>query len=339
MRKIAFTFIELLLAITLTGVVGTIAVKTVKPMDKNLKYAISNIYHNLDLAVYNGAVDGCSGFSDLPQPSCANTSHAAALCRGLSNYLTTTETSCDSNYLLTNIEDSFKQTPNLILSNGTRLFIVAANNDGEPFVHHLDNDGLPGGVNRKFYLIYADTNGKKGPNSMLYMPNSTHYPDIYAFAVVDGERAIPLGALEIDKKLLSSRVSFIMRNSPDATVEEKEKDPDAFKYGGEPVKYVDALAMAWGYDEHSDSNPRYTMVENPHSYNVLVREYLKENAPSSHIINKADNNLMSFVTNRCVLGKKRNASNKCVIDPISDDYGCKQDAVDACNISIDKFLF
>ena len=350
MKKLAFTFIELLLAITLTGIVGTIAVKTVKPIDRNLKYLISNVYHNLDLAVYNGAVDGCSGFSDLKQPNCSgakNSIYANALCAGLKNYLTTTQDNCSLRYGIS--EKDFKgKTPNLTLSNGTYIYIIS--NNGAPFVHKLTKDNL----NRKFYLIYADINGKKSPNSMMYMKESMHKPDTFAFAAVDGERVIPIGPLEIDKSLLSARLSFntskvssaVSNTDSQIKKAQDEGDNDAFAYRNDPLKYVDALAMAWGYNENYNdtNNPRYTLVENPHSYNVLVRDYIKTKAtnPNPYILNDASGSALNFASSRtCPIGYVWNNTNKlCVSDgEDKNDYGCIPDAVDSCNISIDKFLF
>ena len=359
MKKIAFTFIELLLAIALTGIVGTIAVRTVKPMDRNLKYAISNVYHNLDLALYNGAVDGCSGFSDLRQPNCGGTSrpeannsiHADALCYGLREYLTTTQDNCSSRHSIS--ESSFKGvTPNLTLSNGTYIYIIS--NNGNPFVHKLTKDN----IERRFYLIYADINGKKAPNSMMYLKDSMHKPDTFAFAAVDGERVIPIGPLEIDKNLLSARLSFNASEATGATssntkLEDKAdkavdtEGKDAFIYRNDSLKYVDALALAWGYNEsYNDAyNPRYTLVENPHSYNVLVRDYIKTKAsnPNPYILNDASGAALNFASFRtCPIGNVwDNSEKRCVKDEddVANDYGCKPDAVDSCNISIDKFLF
>ena len=93
-KILAFSFAELLLTMSLMGFIGLLAMRSAKPSEMRMRHVVSNLFYNLDAALYNGSADGCNPFSDIGQANC-NTAQgelgANVLCAALASYLNTSE--------------------------------------------------------------------------------------------------------------------------------------------------------------------------------------------------------------------------------------------------------
>ena len=233
-KKYAMTLAELLFVFIIIGIIATIAITTVKPWDKACKYAYSRIYHSLRLAFYNGM---------LMQPEFPTTS--TKFCEILADkdigYMNTTADGeqCLASRDLTNNPRQFpKEKVQIILSNGAKMWIGA--NSGRPFEH--TETETSGNVSKtKYYIVYVDINGDKGPNTALW--SEKRLSDIVAFAVTDGLSVIPLGHPEVDNRYLNAHVVYPQIGEDD--VDGRISDD---------MTYYEARKHAWGNTVDSADN-------------------------------------------------------------------------------------
>lgn len=229
-KKKAMTLAEVLFVFVIIGIIATIAIVTVKPWDKACKYAYSRMYHTLRLAFYNAM---------LSQPEFPKTS--TKFCELLVDFINTPQngSNCVASRDLTNNPRIFPTDKIQIqASNGSRIWIGA--NQGAPFQHtEQETSGVTTTI--KYYLVYVDLNGNKGPNSGKW--DERRLSDIVAFAVTDGLTVIPLGHPEVDTRYLYAHVVYpqINEDEPDGKVSDN-------------VTYYQARKMAWGNNiDSSDS--------------------------------------------------------------------------------------
>ena len=250
MKKLkAFTLAEILVVFVIIGIIATIGVNTVKPWEKSLKYAYSRIYNALGLAVYNAVTNGNRITHNFPN-------NYGELCNDLAYYMNNVETNCDQDIIDLSSDNalSFRtKTPHLVLSNGVKLWI-GANSDGSAY--RLDiplgrryttaNLPTPGSANNNtaaaagsdtviYYLVYADLNGNRRPNSPIWRQRQA--ADIVAFAVTNQFVIVPLGYPIVDRRYLSAHVMRPMIN------QETDEDVDV---PSDPMTFYEATTYAYG---------------------------------------------------------------------------------------------
>lgn len=230
MNKKGMTLAEVLFVFIIIGIIAAIAIITVKPWDKACKYAYSRIYHSLRLAFYNAM---------LTQPEFPTTS--TKFCNLLIEYINTTSdgANCAQSRDLTNNPRIFPDEKIQIqASNSSKIWIGA--NGGQPFVHTETESS--GAISKtKYYLVYVDLNGNRGPNSPKWEEN--RLSDIVAFAVTDGLTVLPLGHPEVDNRYLNAHVVYpqINEDNPDGNI-------------SDDMTYYEAKKKAWGNNvDSSDS--------------------------------------------------------------------------------------
>lgn len=233
-KKDAMTLAELLFVFIIIGIIATIAITTVKPWDKACKYAYSRIYHSLRLAFYNGM---------LMQPEFPPTS--IRFCKVLADkdigYMNTAPDGlrCSVARDLTNNPRTFPNDKvQILLSNGAKIWIGA--NSGKPFIHTETEKS--GNVSKtKYYIVYVDINGDKGPNTAMW--SEKRLSDIVAFAITDGLSVIPLGHPEVDNRYLNAHVVYPQVGEDD--VDGRVSDD---------MTYYEARKHAWGDTVDSSDN-------------------------------------------------------------------------------------
>ena len=227
-KNLGFTLAEILLALSIIGIVLALALPSLSPTKKAVKYQYMNAYNSLGKAYYNGLIDGYDPFADVeiddivPVHSEAQDSGAELLCRGLTTYINTTDNqktedhdysaSCSSSKLTSERADNFSDDKvQFIASNGMKFYISKRLGTADDFY---------------FYLVFVDINGNKGPNTIEYtykagrtaddyddsdpddavrMAKEKIEPDIYAFALLSTGRICPIGIPEYDKDVMTAR--------------------------------------------------------------------------------------------------------------------------------------
>ncbi len=239
-KRNAFTLAEMLLVFVIIGIIGSIGVVTVKPWEKAYKYSYIKIYNGLSTAIYNHMVttDDTNAFPDNARSFCnalleyLNTSNnaqnvaannACTRTAGADAYLGNAPTSADFR--------TGGKNPKILLSNGARLWIGA--NGLNPYTYTQTIDATAGITDEiKYYLVYVDLNGDRGPNAINYNENGRdrRLPDIVSFAVTDKFSVIPLGYPKYDQRYLSAHIMYPVSEDDDAVTAEGERASDAMTY-------------------------------------------------------------------------------------------------------------
>ena len=241
----AFTLVEVLAVFVIIGIIATIGVNTVKPWDKALKFAYSRIYNSLGLATYNWVISDANPTHRFP-------ADATNLCEGLAYFMNNVEKNCSS-FLTNNPQDaSFRtegenaKTPNLILSNGVKLWIGAdtEHNNG-PYTATIPFQSS-GTVSDTvtYYLVYADLSGDRPPNSAVW--HSFKPADVVAFAVTNQFVVVPLGYPVVDRRYLSAHVLQPVAGEDDAD--------DDTAVPTDPMTFYEAATYAYGRYLRSQGN-------------------------------------------------------------------------------------
>ncbi len=305
--KSGFTLAELLVTFAIIGVLTTAAIITFKPYDKGIKYVHSNTYYVLNKAYYNvmnyyrleegkqpardpfQVEDSELGTHELAH-STTNDGGTEKLCKGLIHYINYSSENCSSTPVSSSaLADggTFPETPHFTAVNGVKYYISERLG-----THDKTSFNRPGIY---FYLIFADMNGDKYPNSGRYEPGSTDGkkltkdPDVFTFAALEpydddvsmsitaDAQIIPIGISEFEPRYMQSRVVYSEAKS--------ENEDEFLRYSNHSVPYYLAKCMAWGYYksgnkigtlyDFADADPsKITFMNDPHTYSDYVRGVL-----------------------------------------------------------------
>lgn len=233
-NKKAMTLAEVLFVFIIIGIIATIAIVTVKPWDKACKYAYSRMYHSLRLAFYNAMLTQ----AEFPTTSTKFCEILADKELGYINTSTDGE-NCSASRDLTNNPRLFPdEKVQIMASNGNKIWI--GSNAGAPFIHtEQESSGVTSKT--KYYLVYVDINGDKGPNTAMW--SEKKLSDIVAFAVTDGLTVIPLGHPEVDNRYINAHIVYPQIN---------EDEPDGRV--SDDMTYYEAKRKAWGNNVDSSDN-------------------------------------------------------------------------------------
>ena len=303
MKKIGFTLAELLVVSCIIGVLLWAGISTFMQYDKGIRYILSNTYYALDRALFNATTDwvpqdrynraifedsvtapDAEGNDQTYQYNDGDTEGVKRLCRALTHYITPVEGAnvCDSINGIANLspDDSFFRDtkPAFTAINGVRFWITKR----YPTENSEENEGV------RFYVIYADMNGDKIPNSLSYVRGkgrnrqATKDPDIFAFAAIaylNGDQApvanvIPIGIAEVEPRYLTSRIKYY-----------DDEDNELYSTISRPI--VTSKKEAWDFysDEDKDdtiySEKYKNMINVPFAYGDYIRKaILAENDKS-----------------------------------------------------------
>ena len=342
-KKFGFTLIEILIVMAIIGIITTIGVSTYSSVSSNHRYIYSNIYHSLDQAIFNAM-----NYRNMDNPfdtvdaktrqAVSEDEQVKRLCLIFTEYLDTFSASCTDNISdrimpISATDDDFaNRSPFFITSNGVR-FYISKRYTGDDDVH-------------SFFIVFADSNGEKGPNSMHYDPGTQENhrvinPDIFAFAVLDIGRVCPLGPPEIDDKFMLTRIRYL-------NAEEDERYAEFADVGfSEPSKpYYISKAEAWGYylpAQRVGGSPvsqGFYIDDNPYSYNEYVRDVIGEDSLIYENVPSMTAALANYeaITSDQIWLRGQYGDDK---DERKSGryYGCRRVSDDECQVIIDKYMF
>ena len=322
-KKLAFTIAELLISMIIIGIVTVVGINTFMRYDKGIRYIYANAYHNLDRALFNSMnfsddQSGRNPFKDSyvnENGSTVNVSQeggAAILCEMLSEYLSHSIKSCSPSNLASTNGVDFGEIK-LQTLNGVNLYISRRLPDN------------PGADDTRFFIIYADINSDKKPNSMRYVApspankNTTTDPDTFAFAALDTGRVCLLGIPEFNDRYVQARIAY------EALEGQGNNSEIITKYTTASLPYYYAKAEAWGYYTGA-FNDRTIIPDEPSSYNDYIRSKLPQNTEIYSFLNGQQMRVPNNVRLRS--------------QPVEQGgYGCERHDAEKCWVIVDKYLY
>ena len=210
----ALTIAEVMITLLIISILCIFALSTIKPYDKTYKWLYVRIYHTLETAVYNSMMTRNSQ-DDPDMQGFPNSS--TNFCNMLKEFMNASSEDvingqvspkCEASRDLAMSAGDFPlDKVQLVLSNGMHLWI--ASNGGAPYELTEVIDGSP--ANMKYYVVFVDLNGSKGPNRAQWDVtgnvgwNSDYkMVDIVAFVVTEASVVIPIGPPEIDTRYMQA---------------------------------------------------------------------------------------------------------------------------------------
>ena len=359
---------ELVISLAIIAFIVGAAITTFKPYDKGISHLYSNIYYVLDRALYNTTSYWIPNNEAEREPFKDSVTNpktgenvtinanegAKRLCRALTEYINPVEDSNRDNVCregasktVTDMGTDDLFTPDNVMftaTNGMRFWISKRFPASKSLVEYKP----------RFFIIYVDLNGKRGPNSMYYEKGSssnnwkTKDPDIFAFAALETGRICPLGIPEVEPRYLTTRVLY---------QEEDETGQLIYRYSSPSRPYVYSKAQAWGYylpvneqQENEEVNDDEIIAEEPLSYNGYVRKeinpdtkiyssFLNKNQTMADYVQKDPYNLSSDgIFNIHLMSEEPHHENNDITKPNIGGYGCSQMSAEECYVQVDKYV-
>lgn len=209
--KKAFTIPEVLIVLTIVGVLIVLMLTMVKPDSSLLKLQYIKAYNTLSVAAFNIYDDALKNNS-LAMYTDNN------LCIALTEYINTArDSNCGAGYVPINGKSITDSQIKFVSSNDMRFYMTKA---------FKLTGAVDGAMHR---IIWVDINGTRPPNTSVWTDNTP--ADIVAFDVNDFGEVTPLGYPKIDERYTSAKVVF-----PD---DESNKTSYA-------ITYLTALSKAFG---------------------------------------------------------------------------------------------
>ena len=361
MTKKGFTLAETLLTLAIMATLIAIGLSTFNSYDKGIKHLYSNTYYVLDRALYNSITSWVpkDTFNREPfEPNLKNASGetvpisdeegAKRLCRALIEYINPVEDSnrdsnlmCSSSKAVTDSGDSFdRDKVQFTATNGIR-FWISKRYPADPNATH-------------YFIIYADLNGTKLPNSMVQIKASKETrwkvrdPDIFAFAALETGRICPIGLPEVDPRYMTARIQY--------EEESAGGDEVLLKYSEPSKPLVAAKAEAWGYYLSESALPtgQQTVVPDdeiidgePLTYTGYLRNNISKSSKIYSFFTNSDETMSSYVQNDPMY--KNSNTLKFQSDPPkheNDDinkpniggYNCMWLSSPPCTVIVDKYI-
>ena len=363
MKKNGFTLTEALMALAIMGILIGAGISTFNNYDKGIKHLYSNTYYVLDRALYNATSVWIPKDSYAREPfqatvtnesngstaSVSDTQATKRLCRALIEYINPVDSDnrdaiCTSTKHLDDIGNSFPDAKvQFTATNGVRFWISK---------RYPTN---PAADDTRFFIIYADLNGPKRPNSMEYVKGSesnkwkTKDPDIFAFAALDTGRICPIGISEVEQRYMTARIQY----------EDEGADNEVVLRYSEPSKpLVAAKAEAWGYYLPASSVPSGEIAVNdndiiegqPLSYSGYLRSKINNSSKIYSYFLPSGQTMSSYVqadslykdsAGNFTLKYQSDApkhQNNDLSKPNIGGLGCVWDTADPCIVIVDKYV-
>jgi competence protein ComGC len=268
--KSGFTLAEIVLFLIIVGILLSVGYIIVKPKqaisDKTVKYKYAAIYDALNLAIY----DIVKNDDTNPFLEDSSVNSFQKLCKGLSDYINTSEANCDvaplnpSGTYMTNEELDFRTlSPQMTSLNGMNIYIspIVTDNATTPSYYHEDNPNFV----LKFFMVYVDINAKENKNNphvVKYDQSGKENPDVFAFAIIPTGEAIPIGIAEYNDKYLPTKIGY-------------RKNHSTF-YSAETYSFRKAKQLAWNYYA-AENSKLYFSESISFTYNDFIKEILERN--------------------------------------------------------------
>lgn len=153
-KRFAFTMVELMIILSIMGIILTASTKIYKA---KTDYMQTSMYYSAFSALKQAfgelVSQGCTA-TDVTNGICYDRNNVPAvghdlinnrgLCDRLSGILNITSSSCSTSTAVTEASNFNTETPNLVLSNGMRIFNIGRTGAFETFSVYVDIDGLKG---------------------------------------------------------------------------------------------------------------------------------------------------------------------------------------------------
>lgn len=257
--KKAFTLAEMMIVFIVIGVIVALGVTSVRPWEKAYKYAYTRMYHALSLSIYNHMVNakGEDAFPVTRKEMCealieyintADNKQASECSENASDYL-------DANSQSNNFDVKEGKTPNIITSNGMRIWIggTVKTEDGQTVEYETLNESIGGTTDKvRYFVVYVDLNGERKPNSATW--SKEKMADVVAFAITDKYIVIPLGYPLVDSRYMEANVVYptIDTDVNDDKTENYTGDEDVVS---EAMTYYEAMVRAYDLDKNNKVKP------------------------------------------------------------------------------------
>lgn len=259
--KKGFTLAETLIVLLIISILIVATITVMKPNDKVLKYQYSNAYTGISEGFYNVLLYKYDSdlFPDESGPE--------KLCQELTDYINTLSENCSDSKDVGLGTDIFEDEKiQFVSTNGMRFYF----SNMQTISYKLNNEDH----SLKYYMAYVDINGKKGPNRLGVDSNKRNSaPDIFAFALLETGKTVPLGLPEIDDRFMQARLAYYDNHAE-------------IQYAEPSLPYYLAKNAAWGcYDkvdqlttEEKSNKLLFNEPEEPHTMNDVIRNSLPANS-------------------------------------------------------------
>ena len=279
----AFTIPELLIFLTIVGVISVFMLTIIKPGEKYLPYAYYTVYTALSEAAFNikedaldtnnGDINGTAKAEDKVFPGvkadAGNQTEAQAaareLCKKLAidpdadpdnaasgfqyGYINTTEYFCSAaNFKPLSLTSNF--TENDI---NTKM-AFRATNSMRFYISELASVDVPDNMNGntsqnvKYFVVWVDLNGDRRPNITAWSEKKP--ADIVPFIITTSGMVIPAGAPIVDPRYTTVRIQYPLGST--------------LKYSAESLTFLDGQVRAYNkreypaYELYSILNSRFS---------------------------------------------------------------------------------
>ena len=232
-NKSAFTIPELLIFMTIVGVVSVTMMSVIKPTERYLPYAYYNAYNALSTAAMNIREDALDNNLQNDEtidindrffpgdPSTEQTEETAAreLCKKLAikastadeyGYINTTENRCDSKeFIPVASTGAFSDIADVggyaFRASNSMLFYIS-----KPGLLDVEDDLITTAEKTKtrvnYFIVWVDLNGDRRPNTATWSARKS--ADIVPFIVTTGGQVLPAGGPITDIRYTTARVQY-----------------------------------------------------------------------------------------------------------------------------------
>lgn len=223
MKKTAFSIPEILIFMTIVGIICVFMLTLIKPNEKYVRYAYYNTYHSLATAAYNIDQDA-RDMKDLNEAGMSEEDKkfpetAKELCKKLAldpnakggtkdsnyGYLNATIYNCGTGFKAvtkdTKATEFIPENIAFTTTNSMKYYISQPTSVTVKDAAMDDNE-----VNMPYFLIWVDLNGNRGPNTIKW--KESRAADIVPFVLTRSGQIIPVGYPTVDKKYMLGRVKY-----------------------------------------------------------------------------------------------------------------------------------
>lgn len=258
MNKRAFTIPEILIFMVIVGVICTLMMTIIKPNEKYYRYAYYNAYYVLNTAGYNIYQDALdkkdadktgSTYQDtdkeFPQTSTALSKKLALSTSSSSpadeGYINTTFINNDNNVSKNPSASNLEKGKETFIATNSMRFFIAAQNDKKPFSISVKDSMTNQSINIKFFVIWVDLNGNRGPNTPVRTNNKK--PDIVPFIMTTTGKVIPIGYPTVDTTYLSTRLEYFSDTTSSHSQIDTFYNTRKKAFGNKQYPYSDTLSI------------------------------------------------------------------------------------------------
>lgn len=251
LNKKAYNLAEVVLIIAIVGFIVMLLFKTVRPSYKAVPLAYSRVFTSLEDAIYNsyenlreinGIFPGSDGKPDTYKS-------AQQLCRLIAANPTQSDDSGYINTVYYNCGENFKTVPEYITSNTFNEDNLAfvATNSMKFYISPLQQVKVQNGVSKnqivtvRYFIVWVDLNGKKGPNSAFV--NKKGIIDIVPFIVTTRGTVLPAGYPTTDIRYLSAYVQYPLYSTPISSQSRTYYDAQTAAFNGKEYPYFDEFSI------------------------------------------------------------------------------------------------